>query len=58
MFTWSYNFVMHALGSDGFLTFSAFTGVCIACCNMLCQAFLNLCFGDKSVLKVGGKRGG
>lgn len=56
MLGWSYNFVIHALDQDGYFTFAAFGGLVVASLNMLVQVFLSIAFGDKSVLKVGGKR--
>lgn len=56
MLSWSLNFIMRAFDSSGALAPVGLAGAVVAALNMLVQVFLSLCFGDKSILKTGGKR--
>lgn len=56
MFSWSTSFLMKFLDIGNSVTPYGMAGLVIASLNMLFQVFLSACFGDKSVLKLGGKR--
>lgn len=59
MLSWSLNFIRRMIGADGeSIIFPSYVmaGLVVASLNMLVQVFLSAAFGDKSVLKIGGKR--
>lgn len=56
MLSWSYNFIRHLMPSTNIPEWYVAAGIVVASLNLLIQLAFNLAFGDKSVLKVGGKR--
>ena len=56
MLSWSAGFLMRFLDFGNNITPFGLAGLVVASLNMLVQVFLSVAFGDKSVLKVGGKR--
>ena len=56
MFNWSLHFLSNFLTSDGIVQPMGLAGLVVASLNMLIQVFLSVAFGDKSILKVGGRR--
>ena len=53
---WSLSFIQMAFSDTGHLTETAKAALCVATLNMLMQVTLSMLFGDKSVLKIRGKR--
>lgn len=58
MLTWSYSFLLRAFGENGHLLPFGMASLVVASLNMLIQITVSLLFGDKSAIKVGGRRGG
>lgn len=58
MWGWSYGFLTRAFSDGGHLTLFGMASLVVASLNMLLQVTISLIFGDKSALKVGGRRGG
>ena len=56
MLSWSTSFLMRFLDFGGNVTPFGLAGLVVASLNLLFQVFLSACFGEKSVLKLGGKR--
>lgn len=56
MWNWSLSFITRGFDADGHLTIIGQSALVVSSLNMLIQVFLSLLFGEKGVLKVGGKR--
>ena len=56
MLSWSYSFLRHLMPQNNIPEWYVAAGIVVASCNLLIQLAFNLAFGEKSVLKVGGKR--
>ena len=55
MFRWSLSFLERCFDNQG-ITPWCLGSLVLSALNMLIQVFLSATFGDKSVLKIGGKR--